>query len=112
MSNETDNQPKIAVSVEMKVNLGNYESAGAAIVLSGLHADSSEDEINDLLDTGKIAFDLMRARLQAKVGELRKGGDSLPEHHETKPVAPAAAPAPTPAPPPTTPVCNDCRGPS
>jgi hypothetical protein len=64
-------EPKIAVSMEMKVNLGNYESAGASIVLSGLRQGATEEEIEALLDTGKVAWLLMRERLVVKVAELR-----------------------------------------
>lgn len=70
--NEHEHEPRIAVSVEMKVNLGNYESAGASIVVSGLHAGATSEEIEQLLDTGKVAYDLMKVRLGHKISDLRR----------------------------------------
>lgn len=68
-----DSEPRISVSVEMKVNLGNYESAGASVILSGLRAGATEEEIAAMLDTGKLAWSLMTTRLGAKVAELKGG---------------------------------------
>ena len=64
-------KPTVAVSVAMKINLGNYESADAFISLSGLEAGATAAEIDELLDTGKLAWVQMSARLQEKVSELR-----------------------------------------
>ena len=66
-----ENKPTIAVSVSMKANLGNYESADAFVSLSGLEAGTSAEEIERMLDTGKIAWSLMTQRLGEKVAELR-----------------------------------------
>ena len=55
----------------MKVNLGNYESADAFVSLSGLEAGATEEQINELLDTGKLAWGLATKRLMGKVAELR-----------------------------------------
>jgi len=68
-----ENGPRVTVSVEMKVNLGNYESAGVGIILSGIVAGTSEQEIASLLDTGKIMYDKMRERLKEKVADTRAG---------------------------------------
>ncbi len=68
-----DNGPRVTVSVEMKVNLGNYESAGVGLILSGIAPGTSEEEIAELLDTGKIAYDKMREHLKEKVAETRAG---------------------------------------
>lgn len=57
----------------MKVNLGNYESAGASLVVSGLRADATTEEIEALLDTGKLAWSVMTTRLHAKVSEMKAG---------------------------------------
>lgn len=64
-------QPTVSVSVSMKVNLGNYESADAFVSLSGLNVDATAEEIEALLNTGKVAWSLMTPRLYAKVGELK-----------------------------------------
>jgi len=68
MSDERNDEPKVAVSVEMKLNLGNYESAGASCMLSGLRADTTMAELDQLLETAHITFDLIKERLDAKYG--------------------------------------------
>lgn len=68
---EQNDEPRVSVSVEMKVNLGNYESAGASLHIGNLKADTSPEEIEQLLDTGKVAYDLMKVRLMAKVNDLK-----------------------------------------
>lgn len=62
---------RACVTVGMKANLGNYESADASICLSGLEPGMSEAQIGELLDTTHVAFKLIKTRLLAKVGELR-----------------------------------------
>lgn len=70
---ETDGQQlRASVSVEMKVNLGQYESASAFISLQGIAPDTSAEEIEGALDHAKLAWDALKPRLQAKVAEMRK----------------------------------------
>ena len=64
-------QPKITISMDMKVNLGNYESASVGLILSQLPVGATLEEIEALLDTGKLAYERMRERLKAKVAEVR-----------------------------------------
>ena len=66
-----DGEPTITVSVAAKVNLGNYESADAFVSISGLEAGATEYQIEELLDTGKLAWSLMTKRLNAKVAEMK-----------------------------------------
>ncbi len=70
---EQSQEPTISVSVSMKVNLGNYESADAFVSLSGLPEGTPLEEIEALLDTGKLAWGAMTERLVSKVNELRAG---------------------------------------
>jgi hypothetical protein len=65
-------QPRVAVSIEQKINLGNYESAGVGIILSGVPPGATVEEIDEMLDTGRIMYDRMRERLKEKVAEARK----------------------------------------
>lgn len=67
----TEQAPTVSISVSMKANLGNYESADAFVSLSGLKEGTTEEEIERLLDTGKIAWTVMTARLGEKIAELR-----------------------------------------
>ena len=68
-----DEERHVAVSIERKINLGNYESAGVGIVLSGVAPGTPAEEIDEMLDTARIMFDRMRDRLQQKIAEARKG---------------------------------------
>ncbi len=65
-------EPRIAITIDRKINLGNYESAAVGIVLSGVAPGASVEEIDAMLDTGRIMYDRMRERLQEKVAETRK----------------------------------------
>ena len=67
-------QPAVSVSMEMHINLGNYESAKCFVSLSGLHVETSPREMEALLDTGKIAYEAIRARLKEKVKTIRAEG--------------------------------------
>lgn len=70
-------EPRITVSIERKLNLGNYESVGVGIIISSVPAgDPTETAkvVEDLLATGKIVYDKMRVRLGEKVAEERQKG--------------------------------------
>lgn len=70
----SSDEPRITISVERKLNLGNYESAGVGLVLSGVPVGATVKEIDAMLDTGKIMYDQMRVRLQEQVVERRRQG--------------------------------------
>ena len=70
---EESQAPTVSVPVSMKVNLGNYESADAFVSLSGLREGAPLEEIEALLDTGKLAWGAMTERLMAKANALRTG---------------------------------------
>ena len=71
MADDNQNEPRIATSVEMKVNLGNYESASCFISLSNIAAGTTPAEIEALLDTGRIVYDALKRRLQLQINDLR-----------------------------------------
>ena len=73
MTTDREPEPTITIGLEMKINLGNYESAGVTIRLHGLHAGSQQEEIDDLLNTGKLAYDRMRISLATKLSEIKRG---------------------------------------
>ena len=64
-------EPTVSVSLEMKNNLGNYESAGVFVSVNGLAAGATQAEIDELLDTGRLAYERIRERLREKVNDIR-----------------------------------------
>ena len=67
-------EPRVTIAIDQKVNLGNYESASVGIILSSLPVDVTEEEIDALLDTGRLAYEKMCTRLAAKVAAKREAG--------------------------------------
>jgi hypothetical protein len=62
----------ITCSVQMKVNLGNYESADAFLSISGVNEFTTAEEIEALLDgPARIAYDALKPRLAERVRALR-----------------------------------------
>lgn len=65
--------PRVAISVERKLSDGNYGSYGASIHISGVTADTTEEEIDALLGVGgKLAWAKMIAELGPKLEEARR----------------------------------------
>ena len=62
----------LAVTVGMKVQFLPYQMAEAALHLSGLTPGTTAEEIEEALDTGRVAYDVMKARLVAKLNGLRE----------------------------------------
>jgi len=61
------------LSISMKVNLGNYESADAFLSLSGITPETTQEEMEELLDgPARIAYDVLKVRLGQRVAELRR----------------------------------------
>lgn len=70
----TDERSPLAVSVGLtrKVNLGNYESAEASVYISGVMPDTSAEEIEAALSTGKLAWGILSAKLNEQVAGIRE----------------------------------------
>jgi subtilase family serine protease len=68
-----ENEIKVSISVSLKVNLGNYESADAFVSLSNVPVGASAEEIDEALSTGKLAWGLIKGRVMAQAEELRAG---------------------------------------
>ena len=69
-------EPTLSISVDMKVNLGDYNSAGAFVSMSGVTADTTPEEMDRVLANGKVAWDKLRADLSAKVAAIRAQRDA------------------------------------
>ncbi len=68
------NRLRMALNLTQKVNLGNYESADVSIHISGLTIDHSEEDIQQLVEKGKIAYSLMSDRVGRMAREAKQAG--------------------------------------
>ena len=61
------------LSISMKVNLGNYESADAFLSVSGVTTETTDAELSELLD-GKMSltYDALKVRMAERVKEFRE----------------------------------------
>ena len=70
-------EPSVSVSIDRKLNLGNYESVGLFVALSGVPVGASDEFIDEMLDTGRKVYDKLRVRLGDLVTEERQKGSNL-----------------------------------
>lgn len=63
--------PTVGVSVQMKVNLGNYESADAFLSMQGIDESTTTEQMDALMDQGRIAYEKLRAALKERVSDIR-----------------------------------------
>lgn len=70
-SEVTDTVPRVTVSIERTVNLGNYENAKVFLSISNLMPDSSDEAIEEALETSRAAYGLLKARVKEQVAEIR-----------------------------------------
>lgn len=64
--------PTITVSLARKINCGNYESADVFMSINGISHETTEEDMNALLDgPGAIAYKVLRERMKEKVAELK-----------------------------------------
>ena len=64
-------EPRVAVSISRKINLGDFESVDIWMAISGIEAGATEEEINGLLATGDRAFQLLKANMAQKLKTIR-----------------------------------------
>lgn len=74
--------PTLTVSLERKINLGNYESASIFLAVSGVPVEATENEAMDLVIQalrvpGKIVYDALVLEMRARVAEAHEGADRL-----------------------------------
>lgn len=60
-----------AVSLDYKMNLGNYESASVFLSLSGITSETTPEEMEEMLSQQKIAFNLLRKQMQKRAATVR-----------------------------------------
>jgi hypothetical protein len=60
-------EPTVSVSIAFKKNLGNYQSADYFVSLSGLKAGTTVEQMQPLLETGRLAWEVIRAALAEQI---------------------------------------------
>ena len=62
-----------SVSISMKVDCGNYESADAFLSISGVTTETTYAELAELMDGKmKITYDALKVRMGEKIKLLRE----------------------------------------
>ena len=65
-------EPTVTVSMSRKINLGNYESAECFVSVSGVREGMTAEEIAPLMETGKVAWEQVRAALIEQMRDVRQ----------------------------------------
>ncbi len=68
----TNGEPTVTVSMARKINLGNYESADCFVSISGVKVDTTPEEMDALLETGKVAWEKVAGALRAEVRKINE----------------------------------------
>lgn len=63
----------LALSLQHKINLGNYESAECFVSVSGVSVNTTPDDIDEILDQSKIVYTKIAESLRAKIKQARAG---------------------------------------
>lgn len=68
----TDPRLSLSTSVQMKVNLGNYESVDVFVAISGVTQETTREEVDALLNgPGIITWEALKTTLRTRVLEIR-----------------------------------------
>lgn len=63
--------PTVSISLSRKVNLGNYESADLFLCVSNVQEGTTTEDIRKLMDTGQLAYSVLREEMNAKINDLK-----------------------------------------
>lgn len=61
----------MTISISRKVNTGNYESAEVFLSLQGVREDTTREQMEAMLENGKVGYDVLRERLAAEAAVMR-----------------------------------------
>jgi hypothetical protein len=66
------NQITATLALNAKINLGNYESADVYVSVTGLAADTTEQQVRDVLDSSvETAYGVLKGYMHEKVRAIR-----------------------------------------
>jgi hypothetical protein len=65
-------KPTVTVSINRKLNLGDYESIDVFTSLSGVYDGMPEEEMLAALKAGAVAYELVREQLITQLKEIRR----------------------------------------
>lgn len=82
---------KLSMSVDFKVNLGNYESASVFVCLSGVPIGATEEDIEYAMDTAGLAWEVIRDKVRAQAEGLKQPDKPAPMSEVARQSRPAAA---------------------
>jgi hypothetical protein len=71
MSDEERVLPRAAVSIERTVNLGNYENVKVFMSIADLTAETTDEEIEEVIETQERAYGVLRERIKERTNELK-----------------------------------------
>ena len=66
-----DVEMKVSVSVSRKINLGNYESVDIFMALSNVEPGASEEEIEEAMETGDMAWQVLKKHVAEKLRSIK-----------------------------------------
>lgn len=71
----TEKEPlRLSISCSQQVKLAMGERADCFLSISGVTVETTDAEIDEMLDRGKIVFSKIAQRIRAKVTEIRTQG--------------------------------------
>jgi hypothetical protein len=72
--------PRIHVSIERKINVGNFESAAVSMGISGIPFDADEAEILQAMETQRLAYSILAGEMKKKIARIRREPMFAEEH--------------------------------
>lgn len=64
--------PSVSVSISRKINLGNYESMDIFLSVNGVDKYTTQEEIDEALQAGALAYGQLKEHLRVRVVEVMK----------------------------------------
>lgn len=70
-SSESGGKPSLSISLSAKVQPRQYESSEAFVSIRGVTEDTTEEEMDLLMERGKLAWNKLAHALNAEVARLK-----------------------------------------